>query len=55
MEDYEFSEQTLENVKTAAKAALQAMTVTNATTADEILQAVRNVITNKKIEANMVR
>ena len=49
---YEFSEQTLENVKTAAKAALQAMTVTNATTADEILQAVRNVITNKKIDAN---
>lgn len=49
---YEFSEQTLENVKTAAKAALQAMTVTNATTADEILQAVQNVITNKKIDAN---
>ncbi len=49
---YEFSEQTLENVKTAAQAALQAMTVTNATTADEILQAVRNVITNKKIQAN---
>lgn len=49
---YEFSEQTLENVKKAAQAALQAMTVTNATTADEILQAVRNVITNKKIDAN---
>ena len=49
---YEFSEQTLENVKTAAQAALQAMTVTNATTADEILQAVQNVITNKKIDAN---
>ena len=43
---YEFSEQTLENVKTAAKAALQAMTVTIATTADEILQAVRTVITH---------
>lgn len=50
--EYVFSEQTLENVKTAAQAALQAMTVTNATTADEILQAVRNVITNQKIEAD---
>ena len=50
--EYVFSEQTLENVKTAAQAALQAMTVTNATTADEILQAVQNVITNKKIQAN---
>lgn len=46
--DYEFSEQTLENVKTAAQAALQAMTVTNMTTAEEILQAVNDVITNKK-------
>lgn len=49
--DYEFSEQTLENVKTAAQAALQAMTVTNMTTAEEILQAVNDVITNKKIQA----
>lgn len=49
---YVFSEQTLENVKTAAQAALQAMTVTNETTAEEILQAVRNVITNQKIEAD---
>ena len=49
---YVFSEQTLENVKTAAKAALQAMTVTNETTADEILQAVQNVITNQKIHAS---
>lgn len=48
---YVFSEQTLENVKTEAQAALQAMTVTNETTADEILQVVRNVITNKKIQA----
>ena len=48
---YEFSEQTLENVKTAAQAALQAMTVTNMTTAEEILQAVNDVITNKKIQA----
>lgn len=45
---YVFSEQTLENVKTAAQAALQAMTVTNMTTAEEILQAVNDVITNKK-------
>ncbi len=48
---YEFSEQTLANVKTAAQAALQAMTVTNKTTAEEILQVVQNVITNKKIQA----
>lgn len=50
--NYEFSEQTLEDVKTAARAALQAMTVTNATTADEILQAVQNVIKNQKIHAS---
>lgn len=49
--DYEFSEQTLANVKTAAQEALQAKTVTNETTAEEILQTVRNVITNKKIQA----
>ena len=48
---YVFSEQTLENVKTAAQAALQAMTVINMTTAEEILQAVNDVITNKKIQA----
>ena len=50
--NYEFSEQTLEDVKTAARAALQAMTVTNATTANEILQVVQNVITNQKIHAD---
>ena len=49
--NYEFSEQTLEDVKTAARAALQAMTVTNETTANEILQVVQNVITNQKIHA----
>lgn len=49
---YVFSEQTLENVKTAAQAALQAMTVTNGTTAEEILQVVQNVITNQKIHAD---
>ncbi|WP_448863229.1 carboxypeptidase regulatory-like domain-containing protein [Clostridium sp.] len=48
---YEFSEQTLADVKTAAEEALRAMTVTNETTANEILQVVRNVITNKKIQA----
>lgn len=52
---YEFSEQTLENVKKAAHAALQAMTVTNMTTAEEILQAVNDVITNKKIQAEVQR
>jgi hypothetical protein len=36
----------------AAQAALQAMTVTNATTANEILQVVQNVITNQKIHAD---
>ena len=50
--NYEFSEQTLEDVKTAARAALQAMTVTNGTTAEEILQVVQNVITNQKIHAD---
>ena len=49
--DYVFVEQTLGGVKTAAEEALQAKTVTNATTADEILQVVKDVITNKKIQA----
>ena len=49
---YEFSEQTVEDVKKAAQAALQAMTVTNETTAEEILQVVQKVITNKKIHAD---
>ena len=48
---YVFSEQTLADVKTAAEEALRAMTVTNETTAGEILQVVQNVITNKKILA----
>lgn len=48
---YVFSEQTLEDVKTAAQEALQAMTATNKTTAEEILQTVNDVITNKKIQA----
>ncbi|WP_448861940.1 carboxypeptidase regulatory-like domain-containing protein [Clostridium sp.] len=50
-EEYVFSEQTLADVKKAAQAALQAMTVTNETTTAEILQVVQNVITNKKIQA----
>ena len=50
-EEYVFSEQTLVDVKKAAQEALQAKTVTNETTADEILQVVRNVITNKEIQA----
>ena len=54
MENYVFSEQTLADVKTAAQEALQAMTVTNETTAEEILQVVQNVITNKKIQATVV-
>lgn len=49
---YEFSEQTLEDVKKSAQAALQAMTVTNETTAEEIFQVVQKVITNKKIHAD---
>ena len=49
--DYVFVEQTLGGVKTAAEEALQAKTVTNATTANEILQVVQTVITNKKIHA----
>ncbi|WP_455902532.1 carboxypeptidase regulatory-like domain-containing protein [Clostridium sp.] len=50
-EEYVFSEQTLADVKTAAEEALRAMTATNKTTAEEILQTVNDVITNKKIRA----
>ena len=49
--NYVFSEKTLAAVETAAQEALRAMTVTNKTTAEEILQTVQNVITNKKIQA----
>ena len=49
---YEFSEQTLADVKKAVAAALQAKTVTNETTSEEILQVVQKVITNKKIHAD---
>ncbi len=49
--NYEFSEQTLAAVETAAQEALRAMTVTNKTTAEEILQVVQKVIKNRKIQA----
>lgn len=49
--NYVFSEQTLAAVETAAQEALRAMTVTNKTTAEEILQVVQKVITNRKIQA----
>ena len=48
---YDFTQQTLANVKTSAEAALAAMSVSNATTADEVLKAVSDRITNKKIRA----
>ena len=48
---YVFSEQTLAAVETAAQEALRAMTVTNKTTAEEILQVVQKVIKNRKIQA----
>lgn len=49
--NYVFSEQTLAAVETAAQEALRAMTVTNKTTAEEILQVVQKVIKNRKIQA----
>lgn len=50
-DEYQFVEQTLSAVKAAAEAELQAMSVTNDTTGAEILQVVRNAISNKKIQA----
>ena len=49
-DEYQFVEQTLSAVKAAAEAELQAMSVTNDTTDAEILQVVRNAISNKKIQ-----
>ncbi|MEI3183452.1 MAG: hypothetical protein V8S98_09090 [Lachnospiraceae bacterium] len=49
-DEYQFVEQTLAAVKAAAEAELQAMSVTNDTTDAEILQVVRNAISNKKIQ-----
>ncbi len=48
---YNFTEQSLADVKTAAEAALQNAVFTNTTTADDILSIVTNVITNKSITA----
>ena len=48
---YAFTQQTLADVKTSAEAALAAMSVSNATTAGEVLKVVTDRITNKKITA----
>ena len=48
---YTFTQQTLEDVKNAAETVLQEMQVSNDTTADEVLKAVSDRITNKKIKA----
>ena len=48
---YDFTQQTLADVKTSAEAALAAMSVSNATTADEVLNVVQGRITNTKIHA----
>ena len=48
---YNFTEQSLADVKTAAENTLKKMSVTNGTTAAEILQAVTCVITNDSISA----
>ena len=48
---YTFTQQTLEDVKNAAETVLQEMQVSNDTTADEVLKAVSDRITNKKIRA----
>ena len=51
-DEYRFAEQTLADVKAAAEAALQAMTVTKETTDAKLLQVVKDVITNKNIRVN---
>ena len=48
---YTFTQQTLADVKTSAETALAAMSVSNATTADEVLNVVQGRITNKQIHA----
>lgn len=48
---YTFTQQTLADVKTSAETALAAMSVSNATTADEVLNVVQGRITNNKIHA----
>ena len=47
----EMTSQTLEEAKAAAEAALEALAVSNDTTADQIMAAVTNVITNDDITA----
>ena len=48
---YDFTQQTLADVKTSAEAALAAMSVSNDTTADEVLKVITDRITNKQITA----
>ena len=48
---YDFIQQTLADLKISAEATLAAMSVSNATTADEVLNVVQGRITNKKIHA----
>ena len=48
---YNFTAQSLADVKIAAEKVLNEMSITNGTTADEILQAVEHVITNDSISA----
>ena len=48
---YTFTQQTLADVKTSAVAALAAMSVSNDTTADEVLKVITDRITNKQITA----
>lgn len=48
---YAFTEQTVNTVHDAALAALNAMAVSNSTTANEVLKVVTDIITNNKITA----
>ena len=48
---YAFTQQTLADVKTSAETAFDAMSVSNATTENEVLNVVQGRITNKKIHA----
>ncbi len=50
-DEYDFTQQSLADVKTSAEDALAAMSVSNATTADEVLNVVQGRITNNKIHA----
>ena len=48
---YAFTQQTLADVKTSAETALAAMSVSNATTENEVLKVITDRITNKQITA----